>query len=116
VSQQPSLGRIVHYTLSRDEARQINKRRDDFRAFNQAHPQPIEAGQEGSTGHVGHYGNPASEGDVYPAKIVRLFDPSTTTANLQVSLDGTDTYWATSRCEAEDPAGAPGFWHWPPRV
>jgi hypothetical protein len=33
-------------------------------------------------------------------------------ANLQVHLDGTDTYWATSRCEGE----GPGFWAWPPRV
>ncbi|MGW4403445.1 hypothetical protein ACWEJ6_05415 [Nonomuraea sp. NPDC004702] len=33
-------------------------------------------------------------------------------ANLQVHLDGNDTYWVTSRIEG----GQPGTWHWPPRA
>lgn len=55
--------------------------------------------------------NSVQPGDVYPAMVVRVFDPTVTTANLQVFLDGAATYWATSRTEGE---GA-GCWAWPPR-
>lgn len=103
----PSVGRIVHYTLSEQDAVEINRRRADFHAY-------VRDGglREGTTGYVGHVGNHAQEGDVYPAMIVRRFHPDTTTVNLQVFLDGNDTYWATSR---EQGAGAM-HWAWPERV
>jgi hypothetical protein len=82
----PSIGRIVHYTLSKQDVLVI--------------------------GSQNRLGNHVSEGDVYPAVVVRKFDPSTTTLNLQVLLDGNDSYWATSRVEGE----GPNTWAWPPRV
>lgn len=60
-------------------------------------------GQGARTGHQRHVGNHAAEGDQYPAVIVRVFDPSSTTVNLQVHLDGNDTYWATSRQAGDGP-------------
>lgn len=86
--QQPSIGRIVHYRLSDHDAKEINKQR-------------VEAG---------HTGNRAEAGQTYPAMIVRTFGG--TTCNLQVYLDGPDTYWATSRAEGDQDF----TWCWPPRV
>lgn len=106
---QPSLGADVLYTLSEDDATQINRRRSDFHAFGQSHAHPHEPGQPGATGHVGHVGNFTRKGDVCPAKVVRTFDETVTTANLQVYLDGNDTYWATSRRDGE----GPGTWAYP---
>jgi len=100
---QPTIGRIVHYTLGAGDAEAINRRRKDF-----TDSQSASAG----LGYVGHVGNHAEEGQVYPAVVVRVFDPSVTTANLQVQLDGNDTYWATSRTEGD----GPGHWGWPARV
>ncbi len=89
---QPTLGRIVHYTLSTGDAQLIN--------------QP---GLANATPR-----NPVREGQVYPAMVVAVFDPSVTTANLKVFLDGGGgaEYWATSRTEGEGPC----HWAWPPRV
>lgn len=98
----PSIGRIVHYTLSNQDAQAINKRRADFYHHRGT------AGYA-DTGYIAHYGNEAREGDVYPAVIVRVWDSS---QNLKVLLDGSDDYWATSRTEGE----GPNHWSWPPRV
>ncbi len=95
---QPTIGRVVHLTLSAGDADQINSRRPD--------------GPRGadSNGAVIHAGNHAAEGHTYPAMVVRTFDGPY--VNLQVFLDGNDTYWATSRSEGDQP----GQWIWPPRV
>lgn len=97
---QPSVGRIVKYRLTEFDANDINRRRKDFHQSRSADQ------------FVGHVGNDATEGDVYPAVIVRVWSESTVTCNLQVLLDGTDTYWATSRAEGE----SAGTWAWPERV
>lgn len=107
---QPTIGRIVHYTLTAADADAINKRRADFNAFRQTLTGAPDPGHRGATGHVAHVGNHAAAGDVYPAMVVRTFDGHA--ANLQVMLDGTDTYWATSRTEGN----GKGFWAWPPRI
>jgi hypothetical protein len=107
---QPTIGRIVHYTLTAADADAINTRRTDFEAHKQTlggKPQP---GHRGATGHVAHIGNHAAAGDVYAAMIVRTFGGPA--ANLQVHLDGTDTHWATSRTEGD----GEGHWVWPPRI
>ena len=83
-----SMGRIVHYTLTEQDAQAINQRRADF---------------------ADHRGNTAREGDAYPAVIVRTWESS---QNLKVLLDGTDDFWATSRTQGD----GPGRWIWPPRV
>lgn len=84
----PTIGRIVHYTLSDQDAEAILRRR----------------------GGAALGGNVAVAGDAYPAIVVRTFGGEA--ANLQVFLDGEDTYWATSRVEGEDR----GQWYWPPRA
>jgi hypothetical protein len=111
VTSAPTVGRIVHYTLSGEDAAAINRRRDDFEAFCGSHAHPHEPGQPGATGHIGHVGSQAREGDVCAATVVRVSDLPTATANLQVHLDGNDTYWAKARTEG----AGPGFWRWPPR-
>lgn len=99
----PTIGRIVHYKLSAYDAEAINRRRADFTAAAPA-----------NTGFQGHVGNHAEAGQVYPAQIVRVFDPDgeSGTCNLQVSLDGNDTFWATSRKTGD----VEGTWAWPPRA
>lgn len=93
-----SIGRIVHYKLNGADAEAINRRRSDFKAA-----------VSGNSGHIGHVGNSAEAGQVYPATVVRTWGYPT--VNLQVLLDGNDTYWATSRGEG----GSDGQWHWPER-
>lgn len=99
---QPTVGRIVHYTLTEHDAQAINKRRADFGDHRRT---------DGYTdnGYVAHAGNQVLEGDVCAALIVATGAAS---QNLSVQLDGTDTYWATSRTEGD----GPGHWNWPPRV
>jgi hypothetical protein len=54
-------------------------------------------------------GNSPGAGDRCPAVIVKLWGP--TYANLAVTLDGHDTFWATSR--NLDASGEPGTWFIP---
>jgi hypothetical protein len=108
----PTIGRIVLYTLSDGDATAINVRRRDYRAFEAGHKHPHEPGTPPATGHVAHYGNDVGAGDELPAMVVRDWNESAGTVNLQVHLDGNDIYWATSRTEGD----GPGRWRWPPRV
>lgn len=89
------IGQRVLYTLGPSDAEAINRRREDYAAFRRSAKHDVQ-GESGRNGHQGHFGNSADSGQQYPATIVRVFDPNTTTANLQVMLDGNDTYWATS--------------------
>lgn len=107
----PTIGRIVHYTLNDADAAAINKRRGDAETYNGANAGAA-PGEPGATSHQSHIGNHAEAGQVFPATIVRVFDPSVTTSNLQVTLDGNDTYWATSRKEGD----GEGTWAWPARA
>lgn len=102
-----SLGRTVHYTLSEEDAKQINRRRTNgghIAERMKTEPPQWPAGAQA------HIGNDVEAGQVYPAVAVRVW--SAGYANFQVSLDGNDTYWATSRTEGTQP----GTWAWPPRV
>lgn len=100
-----SLGRTVLYTLNEDDAAKINKRRDDYNAHKAKFP-----GYEGD-GSICHVGNRVREGDVFPAVVVRAFEQANS-ANLQVTLDGTDTFWACSVSEGTGPR----TWAWPTKV
>jgi hypothetical protein len=98
-------GRIVMYTLSDHDAEQINRRRSDAAR---------ERAGQAQSGYVVHVGNEARAGDMLPAFVVRTFGgPS---VNLQVLLDGNDTYWATSRGETDADAREQGKWFWPTRA
>lgn len=91
----PTIGRIVHYTVTEAEAAATNKRRADFAAHRKT---------EGysDTGYVAHTGNRVTAGDVFPAMIVRVWgDQPGSAVQLQVFLDGVDTLWATSVTEGE---------------
>lgn len=101
----PTPARMVLYVLSEADADQINRRRGDAARE--------QAGQAQS-GYVVHIGNSAAAGDMYPAVVVRTFGGPA--INLQVLLDGNDTYWATSRTETDADAREPGHWFWPSRV
>lgn len=89
--QKPSIGRIVHYTLSEGDVSLIN----------------ANIPQSDHPGHIRR--NTVAAGEVYPAIVVRVF--TGTTVNLQVFLDGAASYWATSRTESE----GEGRWMWPVR-
>jgi len=100
----PTIGRIVHYTLSEQNASAINKRRHDA-------AQSGIASQE--SGAQVHFGNGAQAGQVYPAIIVRTWgDTEDSVVQLQVFLDGNDTFWATSAVQGD----AQGQWRQPPRA
>lgn len=98
-----TLGRFVHYKLSSTDAQMINQRRADFGTNEQK-------AQVERPGWQAHVGNKAYAGQTYPALVVAIFGNGEH-VNLQVFLDGNDTYWATSRAEGDQP----GFWAWPPR-
>ena len=108
----PSPGRIVHYMLTAQDAEQINRRRTTGASI----AERIQA-DKWPVGAQAHIGNPVSEGDVYPAMIIRVFPSDPGTSNLQVFLDGCDVFWATSRAQVV-PEGIDmhGCWFEPPRV
>ncbi|MEO3868202.1 hypothetical protein ABGB18_05155 [Nonomuraea sp. B12E4] len=87
---QPSIGRIVHYRLTDEDADAINRRRDDYEAFQRGR-NPARPGQLGWDGHVAHVGNRAMAGDTFPAMVVCMSGAGH--VNLQVQLDGNDTHW-----------------------
>lgn len=94
------IGTRVLYTLNSGDAAEINAKRDDHDAHRRHTASESTAAR---TGHQGHVGNRVAEGEQYPAVIARVFHPETTTANLQVTLDGTDAHWATSRQLGDGP-------------
>lgn len=91
----PSIGRIVHYRLSSQDATAINSRRKDAREKMPWH-HAIKSGAQV------HIGNEVKEGDVFPMIITRVWGPSETSAvNGQVFLDGNDLFWVTSTSVGE---------------
>lgn len=98
----PSIGRIVHYVLSAQDAEQINRRRTTS-----AQIAARIADEKWPLGAQAHIGNSVSEGEVYPLVITRVWDSGM--VNGQVMLDGNDLFWATSRHEGVEP----GTYRWP---
>lgn len=103
----PTPGRIVAYTLTEQDAEQINRRRAD-----EAAARPDRA-HDGAQVHVG---NTATAGETYPLVITRVWGQTEGSAvNGQVLLDGNDTLWVTSRtqathAESEHVQSAAGHW------
>lgn len=90
----PSIGRVVHYKLSESDADEIYKRRVA----------------------KGFQGNSVKHGDVFPAMVVVTWGTNPDSAvNLQVFLDGDDSFWATSRKVARGQDDE-GCFTWPVRA
>lgn len=86
----PSIGRIVLYTLSEQDAEAINRRRVQADMH-------IEEHRERGDGSQVHVGNSVHAGAVYPMVIIRTWgDTPDSSVNGQVLLDGNDTLWVTS--------------------
>jgi hypothetical protein len=89
----PTIGRIVLYTLTADDAEQIRRWR--------------------TTGVLIHIGGGVAENMEFPMMIVWVYGADPTSAvNGQVFLDGNDVFWTQSVCIGE----GPGSWRWPPRI
>lgn len=102
----PSIGRIVHYKLTAQDAEAVNRRRKEADQNRQNH-------RDAALGYVAHLGNFASEGDVYPMLIVRVWGSTPeSSVNGQVFLDGNDTLWVASVGQGDQPRQ----WHEPERV
>lgn len=102
-----TVGRVLHYVLTSENADQINRRRTNgssIAARMKADPTAWPAGAQA------HIGNEAHEGQIFPLIVTRVWSPGC--VNGQVLLDGNDAFWVTSRTEGTDP----GTWQWPPRV
>jgi len=86
----PTIGQIVYYSLSEQDADQINRRRKD------AATNRVRIVEDGIS-YVAHVGNDVKAGDVFPMVITRVWgDTPASSVNGQVLLDGDDTFWATS--------------------
>lgn len=127
---EPTIGRVVHYRLTRSDAQEANRRRVD--AVN--HYAEHRANANGVQVHVG---NQHAAGDTVPLLIVRVwpqeyladqsvccdylpgdsepewsFPASHFGINGQAFLDGNDTLWITSAPQGD----FNGSWDWPERV
>lgn len=116
----PSIGRIVHYRLSADDAAQIMRRRTTGKSIADRMKNAIPPDEGRNTdpiygwpaGAQAHIGNDVHEGDTFPMLIVRVWGPTATSCvNGQVFLDGNDVLWTTSVSVGEGPR----TWSWPAR-
>jgi len=105
MTQLPTIGRIVHYRLTEQQATEINRRRTTGASI--AERIKVVKWPLGAQAHIG---NEAHEGDMFPGMIVRVWGSDMdSSVQLQVFLDGNDVLWATS-VKAGDGAGT---WSWP---
>ncbi len=104
----PSIGRIVHYMLTEQDATAINRRRADASTYQAA---------DRHDGAQVHVGNPAVAGEVYPMMIVRVWGSEVDSmVNGKVFLDGNDELWVTSVKDCVSHMGPqPGTFVWPQR-
>lgn len=104
----PTLGRIVQYTLSADDAAVVNQRRDGARRLNAA---GVTLASQNLGAQI-HTGNAAVEGDVRPMVITHVWGNQPDSAvNGSVFLDGNDLLWVTSVCVGTGPR----TYSWPVR-
>ncbi|MBP8234474.1 MAG: hypothetical protein KAY22_19450 [Rhizorhabdus sp.] len=102
----PTIGRIVLYRVSGQDAIAINQRRKDAQEKLAWH----HALRSGAQVHVG---NAVKEGDVYPLIITKVWGDSEKSAfNGQLLLDGNDLFWVTSTSLGDRPREC----FWPPRA
>ncbi len=99
----PTIGRIVRYMLSAEDAEAINGRRTTGDGI-------ADRSEHGlwPTGAQAHIGNRVEGGQEFPMLVVATWDG--TVVNGQVFLDGNDVLWVTSAHQGP----GPGTWTWPP--
>ncbi len=107
--QKPSVGRVVHYKLSAEDALKVNRRRTTGASIGER----IGAGSW-PLGAQAHIGEPAREGETFPLIVTRTGSSASgaDVVNGQVLLDGNDTFWVQVAAEGD----GPGHWSWPPRA
>lgn len=108
-------GRIVYYVLSAQDAVEINRRRTTAQSIGERIARHVTTVENTSVpqwplGAQAHIGNVVSAGDILPAMVLKVWGQESGGSNLKVMLDGTDTFWATSRNFAADKVE--GTWHW----
>lgn len=101
----PTIGRIVNYKLSAEDAEQINRRRTHAKAIADRIKE-----DKWPIGAQAHIGNAVTAGQEFPMIIVAVW--SETCVNGQVFLDGTDNYWALSRLSGDEEQQ----WKFPTRI
>lgn len=93
----PTVGKVVIYRISAQDATAINQRRADARDKLAWH----HALRSGAQVHVG---NTAQVGDEYPLMITKTWgDAEGSCFNGQLFLDGNDLYWVTSTKMGDGP-------------
>ncbi len=97
-----SVGRTVHYTLTVQDADNINQLRADS-----AKTTALVQSQFGGLPGQKHVGNAVSAGEVYPMVVTKVLGEGL--VNGQVLLDGNDQLWVNAAGEG---AGE-GNWAWP---
>jgi hypothetical protein len=98
-----SVGVMVRYTLTEQDAKEINRRREPNVGHAENWPKGAQA----------HVGNPVGEGEEVAMVIVAVwpkeFDDGSG-VNGQVLLDGNDSLWVTSIRYNDEKV--PGTWHY----
>lgn len=109
-----SIGRIVHYTLTADDAAQINRRRTSSEAILHRIKKNSDDATHWPLGAQAHIGNEVAWGQTLPMVIVAVH--SDICVNGQVFLDGNDLFWVKSGML--NPAFEPveGHWMWPNQI
>lgn len=109
----PTTGRIVLYTLTEQDAAQVNRRRTNGASIADRLKQEPPVWPAGAQAHIGNHAN---AGDVVPLVVVKVwpneYGENVPGVNGQALLDGNDALWVTSAREGTEP----GTWMWPPRV
>lgn len=100
-----TIGRIVRYTLTANDAQKVNRRR--------THPGSILERIERAVWPLGaqaHIGTVVGVRDVFPMMVVQVWTlRDSMTVNGQVFLDGNDVLWVTGVAQGD----AEGQWQWP---
>ena len=120
----PTVGRIVHYALTAEEAKAMNARRKDTQ-------NNLEKMRKERPGYQAHVGTTLTEGQIVPLTVTSVSDAGREDeagvaqfyARGQATLEGSDSLFVNGALgpfeyPASEPVAPlpPGQWRWPPRV